>query len=93
MRNDEYSEWNKNLEKQLKRVEITYEELKKMDKKEIKRKLIEWDTMKWKEEMEEKTTLTLYCKYKIKIQDEKIYDNRLSSTLLFNARTNIVRSK
>ena len=61
-----------------------------MDKKEIKRKLVDWDTMKWKEEMKEKTTLTLYCKYKKKILDEKIYDNRLSSTILFNARTNML---
>ena len=61
-----------------------------MDKKEIKKKLVDWDTMKWKEEMKEKTTLTLYCKYKMKIHDEKIYDNRLSSTLLFNARSNML---
>ena len=46
------------------------------------------DSEQWLEELENKKTLSIYKKYKTKIQEETIYDNSFGSKLLFRARSN-----
>ena len=40
--------------------------------------------------MEKKSSIKMYRKYKKNIKQEKIYDNRWSSVLLFQARVNMM---
>ena len=40
--------------------------------------------------METKTNIKMYRKYKKKIKEEKLYDNRWSLVLLFQARVNMM---
>ena len=61
-----------------------------MKKTEIRRKIREYDNKIWHEEMEKKSSIKMYRKYKKNIKQEKIYDNRWSSVLLFQARVNMM---
>ena len=49
---------------------------------------MEKDTEKWESEIQNKSTLSLYRRFKTEIKEEKIYDNRYSYRLLFCARSN-----
>ena len=55
---------------------------------QIKRKINNYDSGKWYEDMQTKRSLSIYRKYKKEIKDEKIYDNTISSELLFRVRSN-----
>ena len=56
---------------------------------DISRKVKEWDTRMWKQEMEEKVSLKLYREMRQSIGgQDKIYDNREATTILFRCRTN-----
>ena len=59
-----------------------------MSKNAIKKKIREMDNRKWKKDIETKTSLTMYEKHKTEIKEESIYDNRLSTKILFGSRTN-----
>ena len=58
-----------------------------MTKKELKKKIRDHDNKIWNEDLASKSTLTMYRRYKGKIKEEGIYDNRKASELLFKART------
>lgn len=56
---------------------------------DISRKVKEWDTRTWKEEMDQKVSLKLYREMRQGIGgQDKIYDNREATTILFRCRTN-----
>ena len=56
---------------------------------EINSKVREWDDRVWKQEMAEKESLSLYREWRQRMGgQEKVYDNRESSILLFKSRTN-----
>ena len=82
--------WIDRLYKYLEKVGIDYREIKNMKKTEIRRKIREYDNKIWHEEMEKKSSIKMYRKYKKNIKQEKIYDNRWSSVLLFQARVNMM---
>ena len=85
--------WMKKLDKYLDKLEMKYEDIEVKDKKEIKEKIKEYDTNKWKEELGKKPSAKLYQAKKKEIKQEKIYDNRWSSVLLFRARANALDLK
>ena len=85
--------WMKKLDKYLDKLEMKYEDIEVKDKKEIKEKVKEYDTNKWKEELGKKPSAKLYQAKKKEIKQEKIYDNRWSSVLLFRARANALDLK
>ena len=58
-----------------------------MSYEEIKRKVKEKDNEIWKNDLVGKNSLGRYRKYKTKIKQENIYDNRYESVLLFKLRT------
>ena len=88
IRNDNNNPWNRVLNGYLRKVGIQFEDLILMDKKEIKKKVHEYDYTKWKEGIDRKTSVDIYKKFKYKIKEEKCYDNRESSKVLFQARAN-----
>ena len=87
VRKDKKNIWNKRLEEYLKLIHLKYEDLIKMSYEEIKRKVKEKDNEIWKKDLVEKNSLGRYRKYKTKIKQEDIYDNRYQSVLLFKLRT------
>ena len=50
--------------------------------------MTKWDTGKWKREVNEKSSLEIYKSFKTEIKDERIYDNDMSSVILYRERTN-----
>ena len=82
--------WNKKLEEYLRIIDLKYEDLIGMSYEEIKRKVKEKDTEIWKKDIIEKSSLNRYRKYKTKIKQEDIYDNRYESVLLFKLRTGML---
>ena len=87
IRRDKKNMWNKKLEEYLRITDLRYEDLIRMSYEEIKRKVKEKDTEIWKKDLIEKSSLNRYRKYKTKIKQEDIYDNRYESVLLFKLRT------
>ena len=67
------------------------QEVEKLSKGEIERVVRLCDEERWRRELEAKTTVQLYCKWKSKIKEERIYDNTEASTLLFRARSNTLK--
>ena len=59
-----------------------------MGKEEIKKKVREYDSKIWKEGIEKKNKLKIYRTFKNKVEEDRIYDNRRSSQILFLARAN-----
>ena len=60
----------------------------------IKAVMKEWDTKEWKKGMNEKTSLRIYRQWRTEIGgQEKIYDNRQGSEILFKCRTNTLKLK
>ena len=88
MRQDRGNTWNKMLNRYLEEIGISFEEMVAMKPHQIRKKINEYDSKIWEEEMSTKTTLGIYRKFKKGIRDERIYDNRKSSELLFRARSN-----
>ena len=60
----------------------------KMKKEKLKERAKRWDVKLWIEEVSSKTSLNLYMERKKEIREEQIYNNRLSSIILYKARTN-----
>ena len=82
------NKWNKELNKYLEEIGITYNELLNIKPEEIKEMIKEYDSKLWKDEMEKKSPLKYYRNWKQKIEDEEIYKNDYESKLYFQARTN-----
>ena len=79
--------WNKS-KKYIEDINISIGEIAHNKKEEIDKKIKEWDTAKWKGEMEKKESLNIYRIWRKEIKEEKVYDNRYSSVVLFKARSN-----
>ena len=90
-RKDSRSEWNSTLNVYLNWTKITYDELINMTKIEVKKKVNEYDNELWREEMQSKSTLRIYRMYRSEVKQEKVYDNRNASVLLFLARTDSLK--
>ena len=90
-RKDKGNIFNKTLSEYLKKLSISYEELSILSKDNIKNRARKWDTKIWKENMSEKSSLKIYREFKLEIKEEKSYDNRDSSTYLFQARSNTLQ--
>ena len=85
------SKWSITSLEYLKCADIPYRKLKETSKNEIKGKINKWDTMKWREEMDAKSSLAIYRQYKTTIGGEdRAYDNRPSSIILYKARANVL---
>ena len=74
--------------KYLNEIKMNVIDIELRSKEEIKQKVIIWDNEQWTSEIETKSSLLLYRNFKDKIQEEDIYDNRPSSTILCKARSN-----
>ena len=83
--------WNRGLNRYMEKVGINYEELIEMGKIEVKRKIREYDTRRWKEGLERKASVRIYRENKREVKEGKVYDNRRSSQILFQARANSMR--
>ncbi len=60
--------------------------------RKIKQLIQEYDSKIWREDVVTRSTLSLYCKYKQKVNDEqRLYDNSPSTTTLFRARTGMLQ--
>ena len=74
----------------MKAVNINLYNIEHIQNNEIKKRVQDIDNSLWKADLIEKSTLTLYRRYKMQIHDEQdIYDNTAASVTLFRARTNI----
>ena len=62
-----------------------------ISKGEIKEYMRKWGEGKWKEEMESKTSIKIYRKYKMHIEEDQIYDNTEALTILYQARANTLQ--
>ena len=67
-------------------MKISKEKTKKKNKEILK----EYDSNKWREELGSKNSVNIYYSRKKKIKEERIYDNRWCSVLLFRSRANIL---
>ena len=88
MRGDRENGWNMKLNQYLREIGLEYGDIVRTSGREIKKRVRRLDTEKWERELESKETLGLYRKYKGIIKEERIYDNRYSSELLYGARAN-----
>ena len=80
--------FNRTLSQYLKKLNISFEELRILSRDNIKEKARKWDTERWKENMRKKSTLKIYRQFKLEIKEEKFYDNSDASKYLFQARSN-----
>ena len=87
-REEKGNKWNKQLEEYLKEIKMNYMEINTMTKAKIKTRMKQWDTEEWKTDLESKSSTKIYRMFKTEIKEEKSYDNRFSSALLFRARSN-----
>ena len=88
VRRDRENGWSIRLSQYLREIGLEYGDIVRTSGKEIKERVRRVDTEKWERELERKTTLGMYRKYKGVIREERIYDNRYSSDLLYGARAN-----
>ena len=83
------NKWIKELEKDLRERGVTGEDIRNKTNEEIREKMKEWDLNEWRREMSERESLKMYREWRKEIgNQERIYDNRQSSMLLFKCRTN-----
>ena len=87
IRKDRYSPWNNTLNIYLRWIGISYNDLINMTRDQVDRKVKEYDSSLWRNDMATKSSLNLYRVYKKDICEEKMYDNRNASVLLFLAKT------
>ena len=59
-----------------------------MNRTLVDRKVKNYDGELWRKKMATKSSLKMYSRYKKIVKEEAVYDNRNSSALLFQARTN-----
>ena len=80
--------WMETIDKYLEILNMNYEDIENKDIKEIKSIVKKYNDNKWKENLRDKSSAKIYYSRKKVIKQEKIYDNRWSSVLLFRARAN-----
>ena len=80
--------WVKETNRYMELVGIRDRELIEMSKEALKERTKKWDTKLWEEEIGNKSSRKIYREWKKEIIEEKVYDNRLFSVILYNARTN-----
>ena len=88
IREEKVSNWNKQVEQYLKEVNMRYIEINTLTKTKIKQKMRKWDTEEWEKDLESKSSIKIYRTFKTEIKEGKDYDNRLSSKIIFRARSN-----
>ena len=90
-RSEKNNLYNKTLNAYLKKFNMKFEDINTSSIEEIKTIARKWDTSKWIEDMNEKRSLKIYREFKGKLKEEKFYDNRDSSKLFFQARSNTMQ--
>ena len=85
---DNKSVWGKKLREDAENYEINLRMMEEKPRAWLRGTIRNKDSEEWKEELKQKTSLEIYRKHKDKFGDEGLYDNRRSSELLFQARTN-----
>ena len=84
----------KDLVKELNNIKAQSENIMSMTDEGIRERMKEWDTREWKKGMNEKSSLRIYRKWRTEIGgQEKIYDNRQTSEILYKCRTNTLKLK
>lgn len=83
-----YKTWMIITNKYLKELRLSYEDIGIKSENELKNRSILVDNEKWKNEINSKKTLAIYKEWKKEIREEKIYDNRPASEILYRARSN-----
>ena len=74
------SKWMKQIKSYMKAVNINLYNIQQINNNEIKKRVQDIDNSLWKADVIEKSTLTLYSRYKMQIHDEQdIYDNTAAS--------------
>ena len=83
------SKWMKQIKSYKKAVNINLYNIEHIQNNENKKTIQDIENSLWNADVIEKSTLTLYRRYKMQIHDEQaIYDNTAASVTLFRARTN-----
>ena len=90
MKEDKDNKWMSGVDKYLRKLGMNREDIGRMDKNEIKRRIKEYDSNIWKSKLMGKKKAKRYFENKYVMKEERIYDNRFSSVLLFRARTNVL---
>ena len=88
VRADRFNKTNISIKSCMRELGMEYRDLEVMSKAEIKRKVREWDTDQWLALLRGLSTADLYLEFKGVMREEKVYDNKYSSELLFAARSN-----
>lgn len=84
---DERNKWMKVTKTYMNTVGVRRGNIIRMKKTEIKEATRKWDSANWKEEVNSKSSLVIYKRWKENIKEEKMYDNRPSSIILYKARS------
>ena len=82
------AEWVRIIGKYMREYEIAG--IMSMEGRNIRSKIEQMAEMRWREEVETKSTLALY-RSKLKICEEKFYNNTVASNIMFRCRTNTLR--
>ena len=90
MKEDISNKWMDNVDGYLRKLGMSRRDVEVMDKKEIKDKINNYDSEMWKSKLRIKKTAKRYYENKDAMKEERIYDNRFSSVLLFRARANVL---
>ena len=80
--------WLQTTKEFMKNIKIKHSDFKGMKTQKLKGKIKDWDTENWEKEVAERSSLKIYSKFKTTIKEEKFYDNKPSSIILYKARTN-----
>ena len=82
------TKWIKQIKEYLEELHININTIQTSTIQDIKNTIKIYDSNLWHTDMQEKSTLTIYRKYKHSIKDEQsLYDNSAGTTTLFEART------
>lgn len=84
---DDRNKWMKVTKTYMNTVGVRRGNIIRMKKTEIKEATRKWDSANWKEEVNSKSSLVIYKRWKENIKEEKMYDNRPSSIILYKARS------
>ena len=77
--------------KYLEMMGLKIHDIEAKKREEIAKHIRKWDQDQWEAEVRSKTTLSIYKRSKLTIQEDPIYDNTPASVILFRARTNSLR--
>ena len=66
-------------------------QLMDIDENHLKKRIFDLDHEEWSAELLEKQTMVLYATFKNEIKEEKFYDNTFEASLIFKARSNVLK--